>query len=230
MEAEPMRFSMDHLSGRATVQALLLFVAPWVAGPTEAQVRVLPMVGLYAPLSDLGEVAANGGGGLIDAGRRRSTLAVGLGLELGGEESTLGVRGRVDYGTSASVPIGGVGCPDCELRSTLLGGTVDLIFRPLPSLVVMRPFLVVGGGVKRYGFEREDLEREGFREAFRSQTRPSLRAGVGTALFLGPLRPRVEASVLVSRFETAPETASGGGEDRLQSDLLVMVSLPFGGP
>lgn len=207
----------------------LLLVGAGFSEQAEAQLRVVPGVGLYAPLSDLGEIRGEVGQRLIDAGRRNSTVALSLGVEVGDAGSSLGFRGRVDYGTRARVPIEGVGCPDCELRASLLAASADLILRPLPRLLLLQPFVAGGLGVKHYGFEREDLEPEGFPEAFRSQTRPALRAAVGSQFFLGALRPQVEASVVVSRFETHPDAGHLRGEDRLQSDLFVSVSLAFGG-
>lgn len=193
----------------------------------EAQFRILPSAGLYMPLADLNEIRDQEGATVMDAGRRSASLALGLGAELGGASSTLGLRVQIGYATNSEVPLVSSECATCELRSTLLTGTGALVVRPLPGAVVVQPYLLVGGGVKRYDFEREDFSEEGFEGVFRNQTQPTLHVGVGTTLYLGMISPQIELSAFISKIEGADGTMFIA-EDERQTDLFLTVAFPLG--
>lgn len=205
---------------------IVLALAVSMPQDAQAQIRLVPALGLYAPLSELGEVR-EGGASTIQAGRRSSTLALGLGLELGSLDGTANLRAEIAYATSSDVPLDAVGCADCELRSTLLTGSVAAVIRPLPSLILLRPYLVAGVGLKRYDFERDDLNDEGFTNVFRNQTRPALQLGVGSDFRLGPISPRLELATYISRLDALDDNGQGEGSDDLQTDLFLMLSLPL---
>jgi hypothetical protein len=216
-----------HRTGALLLAGLLaLSLLPQSA---EAQLRLLPSVGIYAPLADLGSIRETNGQVLVDAGRRDATLAFGLGLELGNPQGFASIRGQLGYATAADVPISAIGCGHCELRSTLLTTTAAVVLRPVPRLGAVQPFLVAGGGLKRYGFSREDLGTTGFIDGFRDQGRRTVQVGAGMQFTLGPVRPVVELSGYVSRFEVDPGTEGREGSDDRQTDLMLTIAFPLGG-
>jgi hypothetical protein len=215
-------------SGLALALAGLLTLC-LLPAEAEAQVRLLPSVGVYAPISDLGSIRESDGQVLVDAGRRDATLAFGLGLELGNSQGFASIRGQLGYATAANVPIDAVGCAHCELRSTLLTATAAVVLRPLPQLAVAQPFVVAGGGLKRYGFDREDLGTSGFIDGFRDQGQRTVQLGVGMQFALGPIRPVVELSGYVSRYEVEPANGGREGSDDRQTDLMLTIAFPLGG-
>ena len=207
-----------------------LVAALLLPGLGHAQISLMPVAGLYTPLSDLLDARDDEGMPILEAGRKSSTLALGLAAELGMPDASVGGRIHLGYATSSDVPVGGVGCEDCELRSTLLTATAGVIFRPLPALAILRPHFVVGGGVKRYDFDREDLEREGWEGVLRNQTRPTVHLAAGGTLQLGIVAPRFELGAFISRIEGV----SGGessltSRDDLQTDLFLTVAIPLVG-
>ena len=201
---------------RAGLVALvsLLFVAA-APGPVTGQVRLVPQVGLYAPQSDLPSADE-----AVEVGERESTLAFGLGLEIGSAEGTA-LRIAALHGTGEEVPVDGVGCTECA-RSTVSALPALAVLRPIPKLVVFHPYLLAGGGVRRLDFSREDLAEEQFDALFADETTFAGHLGVGGALDLGPLDLSVEVTDVISSFES-PE-----GESELLHDLFVMVGLSIG--
>jgi hypothetical protein len=221
-------FRLAHARALGTLTCLLVGGLA-LAWPAQAQLRFLPSVGMYAPLEDLGSIRDSGGQVLVDAGKHDATLAFGLGIELLDPDGLLSLRGQLGYATSADVPIDGIGCTDCELRSTLLTATAAVVVRPVPRLAVVQPFVVVGGGIKRFDFDREDLSSDGFIDGFRDQSRPAFQLGTGLQFALGGFRPVVELSAYLSRFEVEPEGAGQTGSDERQVDLMLTVAIPLGG-
>lgn len=195
------------------------------AEETEAQtVRLLPSVGLYTPFSDLSDVREQDGTSVFEAGRRSTTMAFGLGAEFQGA-----FRLQAMYATSEEVPVDGVGCDDCALRSSLLMATAAAVIRPFPELGIARPYLVVGGGIKRHDFDRDDFDTGAFPEVFRTQTNPTLQLGLGTSLNLGALRPEIELGAWVSRFDGVEDGSTNFlSDDDLQTDLILSVTIPIG--
>jgi len=196
-------------------------------GHAQGGVRLLPQLGIATPLSDLGEVR-NGGMSLFEAGRKSSTLALGLGLELGNFHDGTSLRGQIGYATQSDLPVGGFECQVCAARATLLTATVAAVFRPLPQIILVQPHFVVGAGVKRYDFDPRDMEGESWTAVLRDQTRVTGQLGAGMSLSLLGFRPAIELGAFLSRFE--PGEASAGSESsEFQTDLFLMVTLPLGG-
>lgn len=219
------------LTSLALTAGLLLLVAPNL----EAQVSVVPQVGIYAPLSDLGELQDDTGETLLDLGRRGSTLAFGALVETGDPgSSAVGVRLGVGFATRSEVPIEGVGCESCAARSSLLTAGAALVLHPFPRFALLRPYLVAGGGVAYYDFDDEELRDEGWQNVLRDQAQGQIHLGLGTHLFLGPLRPRIELGTHISRFEPTDESitplgVTGVGEGDRQANFFLMLGIPFGG-
>ena len=134
------------------VLSTLLLGVLLLPAPGGSQLRLIPHVGLYAPVTDLGTV--NTAEGIRDVGERESSLAYGVSLELG-EGGFWAIRATGLYGSDAEVPVEGVGCNEetCSLRSTVLGLAGSLVLRPLPSTLLIRPYVLAGAGMKRYDFD-----------------------------------------------------------------------------
>lgn len=211
----------------------LLFFLLAGASTAEAQtsVRLLPQVGAYSPLAELGEIRDNGET-VIGAGRRSSTLAWGLGLEAGPGQEGTSFRLHVGYGTNSEIPVWGLECEGCSARSTLLTANAAAVLRPIPRLVLVQPYFVLGAGVKRYGFETRDMEGERWRDLLRDQTRPAGQLGVGVEASLLGLRTQWELNGFISRFQEGSNgggTNSSNGDSSLQTDLFLTLSIPMGG-
>lgn len=206
--------------GRILAVALALALLGLAASvsPAAAQLRLIPQAGLYAPVTDLGTVSS--GGDAVDVGKRSSSFAWGAGLELGGGDGT-GLRVTGLYGTDGEVPVEGVGCDPatCRSRSTVLALSGAVVLRPLPTLVVVRPYLVLGGGLKRYDFEVEN--GDDVREAFEDGSKGTAHLGAGLEVNLGGLRGTVEVTDFASG-------AALEGADGTQHDFFVTVGLVIG--
>jgi len=190
-------------------------------------VRLLPQVGIATPLSDLGEVR-NGGVSLFEAGKMSSTLALGLGLELGNFREGTSLRGQVGYATESNLPVGGFECQVCSARATLMTATVAGVFRPVPRIVLFQPHFVVGAGVKRYDFDPREMEGESWAAVLRDQTRFTGQLGAGVSMSLLGFRPELELGAFLSRFEPG-DSGAGSESGSFQTDLFLMLALPLGG-
>lgn len=205
----------------ATAAALSL--ASLAAPPdASAQVRLIPQVGLYVPVSDLGRVGS--GSEAVEIANRESTLGLGLSLQVGAARA-LSFRVNGVYGTGADVPIGGVGCPDCSVRSTVALLTGAAVIRPLPDLVILRPYLQAGAGLKRYDFDEDDLDDEGLDAFLSDQNELTGQLGVGVELDAPFGRLLFEISDFMSGFDLGDDAA----EENTQHDFFITVGLAIGG-
>jgi opacity protein-like surface antigen len=188
-----------------------------LAGPAQGQLRVIPQVGLYAPVTDL----SPGFGDAVDIGKQESTLALGAALDFRGDAS-LGFRLGGMYATASDVPIDGVGCADCEARNTVLALTGAAVFRPTPMLAILRPYLLAGAGGKWYNFSFPSGEGE-LEEVLEDTTQLAFQLGAGVEFDLRVIRMNVELSDYISSYE-APDRAS-----ERQHDMVFSVGLILGG-
>lgn len=195
---------------------LLASLHPPEAG---AQIRVVPRVGLYVPANGVGRVSTTDG--VRDLRRRPPSLGLGGDLELGPPDRT-SFRLSALYGTAADVPVAGVGCEAeaCGGRSALVTVTGSVALRPLPARRLIQPYLLLGGGVKRYAFEFAGGSGipEGLVEAAIAG-----QIGVGMEWTLGILRGVVQLSDLVGGSVVRAE-----GEGGIQHDLFVTLGLTLG--
>jgi len=157
--------------------------------PGMAQVRIIPQVGLYASVPDLGTVDTPDGA--RDVGKHETSLAYGLTLDLASAK-TIGFRVTGLYGTKSEVPVGGIGCAgsDCDLRSTLLGVSASAVLRLLPASSPFRPYLLAGGGIKRYDFEFDSDSQ--LKDAFGDESQATVVLGVGFDWSLGFLKGNLD--------------------------------------
>ena len=202
----------------------LALLAGLVPGSAEAQVRLIPQVGLYVPLSDLGRV--EDGGTAVDIAKKESTLGLGLAVEFGAREPwSFRVNGA--YGTESDVPVSRVGCTDCAARSTVAVVTGSVVFRPLPNLIVVRPYLQGGAGLKRYDFDEDQAREEGLEAFLSDQNELTGHLGVGAELNVGLGTLLLEVSDFISGFDAGSDDLDGEGET--QHDFFITVGLALGG-
>jgi len=209
----------------ATALALALGLLA-VATPATAQggVRLIPQVGLYVPLRDLGTVGS--GGNAVDVARKESTLGLGLSVEFAARQR---VSFRVNgvYGTESGVPIGDIGCTACEARSTVTVLTGSVVARPIPNLLIIQPYLQAGAGIKRYDFDDDAARQEGFGAFVSDQNVFTGQLGLGLELNVGLGRLLFELSDFISGVELGSDQLSG--DSKLQHDMFLTIGFAIGG-
>jgi hypothetical protein len=178
-----------------------------VAAPVDAQfLKVNPRIGLYVPLSDLGETT--GQTVALD-----NSLALGLGLEIGVPILPFNVRANLDYASDVAVTYEGL---DEEAgRTTVLAVVADAVFR-LPRMVLLQPYFFAGGGLKQYDFDTDDPS------SFRNSSDPTLHLGGGLDLGLRSVTLNAELGDYVSWFELQD------GDSQVQHDVFLMIGFSVG--
>lgn len=212
---------------RMLVGALVAAALFGGARDAAAQFRLLPSVGLYVPVTDIGRVQKAGLQEVVDFGRAQSTLAFGLIGELGdGEGSAL--RLNLAYATASDIPVSGVGCETCSARSTLLIATAAAVIRPIPEIVALRPYLLVGVGIKRYNFDPKNFEEEGFGGVLGDQTKPTVQLGLGTDVDVLGLGLFTEVSAYLNNIDPIDESV-GISDSNIQADFVWTAGIALGG-
>jgi hypothetical protein len=181
---------------RATaVLAGFLAVALFLPAKGHAQFRLIPQGGLYASVADLGTVDTPEG--VRTVGKQETSLAYGLSLDFSSAK-VIGYRITGIYGSDSEVPVGGVGCSGaaCDLRSTLLGVSAGIVLRPFPATFPFRPYLLGGGGIKRYDFDFGSDSP--VKDAFGDESQTTGVVGVGFDWNLGILKGNLELVDYVS--------------------------------
>lgn len=198
--------------------AVGLAAAP--GGVAAQRAELVPQLGFFTPLASMG-TAETEGGETLTLGERERGFAYGLSVQFGGAVPA-GVRGTVLFGTGSDVPVDGPGCEQgCTLDNNLRLITGALVIRPLPSLILLRPYLLAGGGWKRFGFDEAELAELGLQGAVSDQTRTAWQVGVGLELSVGLSAIVVELNDFISGFEVEEER----GEGKTQHDLFLTVGL-----
>jgi hypothetical protein len=208
------------------VPAASLATMALVATPLAAQssLRLVPQVGVYVPMSDLGRV--DSADGAVDIAKMESTLGFGLALEVL-PRSSVSFRLGGAFGTDSDVPVSGIGCTACKARGTVLTVTGAAVLRPVPASIPLRPYLLAGAGLKSYNF-RYDASLGNHAEAFvNDQTHATIQLGAGIELNLGLLRLLLEASDYTSGFRLGDDSATG--EAKRQHDIFITVGVAAGG-
>lgn len=187
--------------------------------------RLLPSVGLYVPVADIGRVQKAGVEGVIDFGRAESTLAFGLTGAFSDEEG-LGLRLNLMYATASDIPVSGVGCGTCSARSTLLVGTVSGALRPIPEFVGIRPYVLVGLGLKRYNFDPKNFDDlDGVLD---DQTQGTVQLGLGTDVNLLGLGLFAEVNSYLNNLDPIKK-AAGVSDSQVQYDFVFSLGVALGG-
>ncbi|HEY0672463.1 MAG TPA: outer membrane beta-barrel protein [Longimicrobiales bacterium] len=188
-----------------------LFSVLACALPAQAQIPGINLnlgarVGYFTPLSALAETTT---GDL----KLKPGLGIGASLELDLPLSPVNVRANVEAALGANVEIGGEEVPDSEVDVVAITG--DLVFRPLPRIVVFQPYLLAGAGVKRYSFDVGGAEDD--RSNFTGHV------GAGGDLKVGPIALLAEINDYISSFED-----ESTGDKKLQNDVFISVGFRIG--
>lgn len=212
------------LTSVITAACLVAAAAPAAAQAPGIDLKLNPRIGLYAPLTDLGEIRTTAGDVVAE---QSGSLALGLGLELDMAALPVGVRLNLDYATATDVEVtgDGIGTTADPVETTMLAVVGDIIFRPLPRVVVAQPYLFAGGGLKQYDFE-PTTDLGGAAETFQDESDFTLHLGGGLDVGLGPLAFNAEIGDYISWFEL--DTGAGDSESEMQHDLFVTVGFSIG--
>lgn len=203
----------------AAPRTLVLILATLaLAGPAHAQapgvdLKLMPKVGGFAPLSELQDVASADG----EVTRSlESSLALGLAVELG-VPALPGLRLSLDYASSTRldaeegfVPEGA----DADVRVMAL--VADLVVRR-GGVGPLSPYLLLGGGLKWYDFPDALALEDG--------SDVTGHVGAGAQFDVEVIGLFLEVSDYISRYETAGE---GGSQSHLQHDIFVMAGVRIG--
>ena len=210
-------FPKGNLMIRTISTFSILLALLLLAAPGSAQTRIIPQVGLYVSVSDLGELDT--ADGIRNVGEHESSLAYGVTLDFA-SHNTLGFRITGLYGSKSEIPVDGVGCTgsECDLQTTLLGVSGSVVLRLLPPSSPFRPYVLGGGGMKRFDFEfSSDSQLE---DAIGDESQGSLVLGAGLDWDLGFLSGNLELTDFIS------DSILDGG-DR-QHDFFLTVGLILG--
>jgi hypothetical protein len=185
---------------------MLVAGAPAYAQVPGINVHLGARAGIFSPMGALAESTE---GEL----KLQRGLGIGASIELDIPLSPINVRANVDAAMGAKLELDGEEIPDTEVDVIAITG--DLVFRPLPRIVVLQPYLLAGGGVKRYSFSTNVFSED--RSDFTGHI------GAGADLKFGPISVLAEISDYISSFKN-----EGTDESKLQNDVFVMVGFRIG--
>lgn len=212
-----MRLKMNRL---APFFAIAAAVGPWSAAPLEAQ-RLIPQIGLYSAVEAPGSV--QGPRGAYEIGKYGSTLAYGGAIEFGGRKG-VGLRVAGLYAPKAETAISGSGCQvGCPADVDLLSVTGSLVVRPLGNVFFIQPYLIGGGGLKRFDFEPEGFG-DGVGQVFSDESEWAGLLGIGTDVNLGGVGFVMEVA---DHFHWSDRGIPGGDRTRMD-DFFFTVGLVLG--
>lgn len=205
----------------AAALSLAVLAAPAAAQAPGIDVRLNPRIGFYEPLTDLGAApdAFNAAAGLS------GSLALGLGLELDLALLPVGLRLNLDYGTGSRVEYGGDGFDrESGYETTVLAVVGDVMFRPIPRLIIAQPYFFAGGGLKQYDFEPTGNDPIG---TFQDTSDFTVHLGGGLDVGFGPLSLNAELGDYISWWDR--QNILGGNEgSEIQHDLFVTIGFSMG--
>ncbi|HSL72365.1 MAG TPA: hypothetical protein VK864_19105 [Longimicrobiales bacterium] len=160
-----------------------------LAAPTVGRaqgISVSPMIGAYAPGGSFRD--------LQDAAENKLERAAALGLGANVEFGFL--RGSVAYATGATISRDGINGESEIGDGNVLVGAVDLVWRPLPRLIVVQPYLLGGAGYKK---ESYSFDEAGFENIGDGENTFVLHVGVGADIGLGPFSLVAEITDFIGR-------------------------------
>lgn len=194
----------------------------WFPGPAAAQrAELVPQVGFFTALRGMGTAVTEPDGAVLELGERERGLAFGLSVQFGGV-TPASVRGTVLFGQGSDIPVTGPGCErECTLENSVRLLTGAIVFSPLQRLALLRPYLLAGGGWKRFGFNDADLETLGLEGAVKDQTKTAWQIGAGLELSIVQWAIVVELNDFISGFKVEEEM----GDGKTQHDLFLTVGL-----
>ncbi len=210
------------LSSAIIAATLLGMAAPAAAQAPGIDLRLNPRIGLYEPLSDLGDAP---GAASAAADELAGSLALGLGLEIGVAALPVGLRLNLDYATGSRVEYGDDGFEtESGYETTVLALAADLMFRPIPRLIIAQPYFFAGGGLKQYDFEPTGGDPI---RTFEDTSDFTVHLGGGLDVGFGPLSVNAEVGDYISWWESQnPLDIDADAE--IQHDLFLTVGFAIG--
>lgn len=216
--------------------ALLAGAPMATAQSAPGAVRLVPTVGWYAPLSDLGTVSE---GEVNTPVQFDASVAVTLGVEVALPVPWLTARGTLAFAPSAGLSARrfsgeescGVSCTRFIHETVPLADSRVLILTAgasarLPQLGLLRPYLLGGAGVKRYDLAQDQLAPE-YAGIFATDASSfTLHAGIGLDVPVGPVVLKAELSDYLSRYRSLDGQPGSAG--RLQQDLSAQIGVRIG--
>jgi hypothetical protein len=213
---------MKNVLSSAIVAATLLgMAAPLAAQAPGIDFKLNPRIGLYEPLSDLGDApdAAS-----TAASELAGSLALGLGLEIGVAALPVGLRLNMDYATGSEVEYDDGFETESGYETTVLALAADLMFRPIPRLIIAQPYFFAGGGLKQYDFEPTGSDPVA---SFEDESDFTVHVGGGLDVGFGPLSLNAEVGDYISWWESQ-DPLDLDADSEIQHDLFLTVGLAIG--
>lgn len=219
--------------GVATLMACLTTgtLAAQVPGST---VRVTPVVGWYAPTQNLGAVPEGDEASIL---RTEASVMLGASVEAPVAGTPFGVRGQILFAPGSGLsarrfqgfePCGtncdrAVYTSDPLASGSVLIGVVDAVVRT-PRIGSVRPYAVLGGGLRRYDFDRDALNPQLAQSLSGDDTRFVAHVGVGFTAPAGPVEIAAEAGDFLGRY-TVGDPAGETWSDDMQHDFGITLGL-----
>ncbi|MGH7471652.1 MAG: hypothetical protein ACRENP_27180 [Longimicrobiales bacterium] len=180
--------------------AALVCLSP---GSASAQgLTITPTLGAYMPAGSFREIPNP-----VRQLERGSTLGLGVNVELGM------FRGSVAYATGATISEKGVSGRGEIGDGDVLVGTADLMVRPLPRILLARPYLLGGLGYKK---ESYNFNEQGFGGLDEGDNDVVVHVGAGLDISLGRISLVAEITDFIGR---------NNRDDWKVHDLFSMVGL-----
>lgn len=131
------------------------------AGGAQMRVDIVPRIGLHNAINELGPVAPATGAWFLRVERPRPTASFGGSIEVTRAASMLSAR-AVGFATLPAKAEGSFGCyPGLACPAVFIGSDVDVtvvaalldaVWSPVSPDRALRPYALLGGGYRRYGF------------------------------------------------------------------------------
>lgn len=176
---------------------------------------IIPKIGAEMPLADLPTTPSD------EAVKNLSgALAWGVAAELGLPGLPFDLRANIDATTKKTVSPA-TGITSGSVNQTMMTIFGDLVFRPLPRIVLFRPYVMLGLGVKRYNYSLSDVTNPStFQSAFTDRNDLAYHVGLGMDIGLGRMGLVAEVNDYLNNYQFA-----GGTAKKLQQDFFLMAGL-----
>lgn len=196
-------------------------------------VRISPVAGWYQPTQNLGSVAEAGADNILST---ESSVMLGVTVEAPVPGSSIGLRGQILFAPTSGLSTRrftgfepcGTSCEratythDPLTSGSVLLGVVDAVVRG-PRVAMIRPYAAIGGGLRRYDFERASLS-PAFAEALTGDaTRFVAHVGIGVVAAVGRAEISVEAGDYLGRYTVGDP--SGESTDSMQHDFGITAGI-----
>jgi opacity protein-like surface antigen len=176
---------------------------------------IVPKIGMEMPMSDLPSTPSAGAVKSLSG-----AFAWGVAAELGLPGLPFSLRANVDATTKKTVSASS-GITNGSVDQTMMTIFGDLVFRPLPRLILVQPYLMGGLGVKRYNYSLSDPTNL-FQESFTDRSELAYHLGVGLDVGLGPAALVAEVNDYMNNYQF------DSGTKKFQQDVFIMVGLRLG--